>query len=378
MICGDFNAVLLPDDRLFGNPITFPEIRDFSECIKQVQLTEFKWSGDYYTWSNKQASTDRIWSRLDRAFGNHDWMLQWGHVVLEYDVPHISDHAPMILSLNTMIHPGKSPFRFFNKWADHTTFIDIVQQVWSKELSLNGMENIWLKLKALKPQLKKLNREEFKEINLKIAKARQELAIIQRQLTIHSSDDLYRLEKKAVQNLEKWSLIEESALRQKSRAQWIKLGDANTKYFSAVIKERSQKKHLGGIQSLSGRKLTDPIEIKDEILLFYKSLMGTSSSTLPAVNRTVMKQGPLLSHQQKIQLCSDITDQEISDALKSIDGDKAPGIDGYNAHFFQKTWYILKDDIVQATEEFFQTGKLYRPINCTAITLIPKNASPLM
>lgn len=122
--------------------------------------------------------------------------------------------------------------------------------------------------------LTKLNREEFKDINLKIVNSRQDLAIIQQLLTVHSSNGMYKLEKIDIQNLEQWSLIEKSAPRQKSRAQWIKLGDANTMYFSAMIKERSQKKHLGEIHSLSGGKLTDPNEIKDEIILFYKSLIS--------------------------------------------------------------------------------------------------------
>lgn len=32
------------------------------------------------------------------------------------------------------------------------------------------------------------------------------------------------------QQLEKWSKVEESAMQQKSRAQWLTLGDANTAY----------------------------------------------------------------------------------------------------------------------------------------------------
>ena len=61
--------------------------------------------------------------------------------------------------------------------------------------------------------------------------------------------------------LEKWSMIEESALRQKARAKWIQLGDANNKYFSSVIKERTQKKHIRNILSIDGRMLYEPQEI---------------------------------------------------------------------------------------------------------------------
>lgn len=40
--------------------------------------------------------------------------------------------------------------------------------------------------------------------------------------------NLFDQEKDTIQQLEKWSLIEESVMRQKSRVKWVQLGDANT------------------------------------------------------------------------------------------------------------------------------------------------------
>ncbi|XP_019253965.1 PREDICTED: uncharacterized protein LOC109232665 [Nicotiana attenuata] len=53
-ICGDFNAVLYTNDRLMGNPITYIEVQDFADCVANLALNELAWTGDYYTWSNKQ------------------------------------------------------------------------------------------------------------------------------------------------------------------------------------------------------------------------------------------------------------------------------------------------------------------------------------
>lgn len=88
----------------------------------------------------------------------------------------------------------------------------------------------------------------------------------------------------------------ESALQQKSKVTWIKQGDSNTKYFSAIMKEKQQKKQIIEIKSLLGVNLLDPEAIKKEFLSFYKSLMGTAASKLPIVNRLVMRNGPCLSH----------------------------------------------------------------------------------
>ena len=95
-------------------------------------------------------------------------------------------------------------------------------------------------------------------------------------------------------------MLEENALRQKARARWITLGDTNNKYFSAVIKERNQKKQIRSILSLDGKMLYEPQEIQKEFVSFYKSLMGSSASKLPAINAQVMKRGPVLSRQQRI------------------------------------------------------------------------------
>jgi len=115
----DYNAILSQNDRLMGNPVTQADIQDFSQCINNLQLNELAWRGEYYTWSNKQVGTDRIWSRIDRDFGNTSWMMKWGHVQTEYDLPYISDHAPMFLQLADTPKGGPLPFIFFNIWTEH-------------------------------------------------------------------------------------------------------------------------------------------------------------------------------------------------------------------------------------------------------------------
>ncbi|XP_060190791.1 uncharacterized protein LOC132620097 [Lycium barbarum] len=285
LMWGDFNAILSPLDRLMGNPVTAAETQDFSDCIQDLHMNELTWKGEFYTWSNKQSGTDRIWSMIDRAFGNANWLMQWGHVQTEYDLPHISDHSPMRLQLYTAPQSGKTPFRFFNIWAEHDQFLSILQEVWMHPVGQTGMKKIWQKLKTLKPRLKDLNVKEFKGVRHNIDKARLELKTVQTQLGSQCTDELIAKEKQLLLNLEKWSLIEESILKQKSRASWIKLGDGNTKYFSAVMKERCQRKLISDIRSLNGQRIREPKDIEVEITNFYRNLMGSTQACLPAVDK---------------------------------------------------------------------------------------------
>lgn len=187
---------------------------------------------------------------------------------------------------------------------------------------------------------------------------------------------LYWIWKKTLLNLEKWSLIDKSVMQQNARAKWIQLGDLNSKYFTVVMKDRTQKKQIIEITNLLGDKLTEPDAIKREIVDFYKSLIGSAAASLSSINRMYMKNSPTLSHQQRFDLCAEVTTQEIVESLKAIGDDKAPGIDGFNAVLFKKEWEIINTQIIDVIKEFFSTGKIYKAINYTTVTLDSKVTKP--
>lgn len=55
----------------------------------------------------------------------------------------------------------------------------------------------------------------------------------------------------------------------------------------------------------------------------------------------------------------------------------APGLDGYNAKFFQSAWSLIKTDLCGAVFHFFETGVMLKQFNCASITLVPKLPIPL-
>ncbi|XP_075092462.1 uncharacterized protein LOC142172690 [Nicotiana tabacum] len=143
LVAGDFNDVLYTSDRLSCNPVSFAETQYFSSCLQQTALSELPWHGEYYTWTNKQPGVDKVISRIDRVFGIYEWMMNWNHVETVYDLPQISDHAPMVLTLASSCWDGKVPFRFFNIWTNHQEFTQIVTEVWNAKNSTGIMKSIW-------------------------------------------------------------------------------------------------------------------------------------------------------------------------------------------------------------------------------------------
>ena len=76
----------------------------------------------------------------------------------------------------------------------------------------------------------------------------------QLKLSSQYTDAIALEEKDLLIQLEKWSNIKES-FQKKSRSMWIKLGDSNTKYFAAIMKERHHKKQIIKLTSANGEKI---------------------------------------------------------------------------------------------------------------------------
>lgn len=75
--------------------------------------------------------------------------------------------------------------------------MEIVQTVWKCDLATNPMQNISLKLEALKPKLKVLTNEEFRATTQKITQARIELLAVQEQMKHNQSAYLQKQENTA-------------------------------------------------------------------------------------------------------------------------------------------------------------------------------------
>ena len=55
-----------------------------------------------------------------------------------------------------------------------------------------------------------------------------------------------------------------------------------------------------------------------------------------------------------------------------MEGDKAPGPDGFSLAFYHHCWEVVKRDVLAVFEEFYQHSKFEKSLNATFIALIPK------
>ncbi|XP_019228708.1 PREDICTED: uncharacterized protein LOC109209819 [Nicotiana attenuata] len=211
----------------------------------------------------------------------------------------------------------RRPFKFYNCMADHPDFEQLVENNWKRKAGT--MEDIWQNLKS------------------KVNSIREGLLEVQGRMKDHSTpSSLFAEEKEMIQQLEKWDKIEESIYKQKSRIQWLQLGDNNNAYFFASRKGRKAQNQINKLIDSKGNTLTDYQEIKTEVVEFYKNLLGTTCGSMPAIHPGRIRNGPMISRQQRLELIAPYTKEDVYETLKSIDDMKAPGGDSFNACFLRE------------------------------------------
>lgn len=184
LLMGDLNAVLYTSDRMNGNPITFPEIRDLAQILDDLQLYELKSSGSFDSWSSKGQGDNRVYSRIDRAFGNDVWMQEYGSLTFNYKPPSVSaDHCPLVLQISEETCQISKPFIFFI-WPIMQISSLLFNKVGKRRLQGGtGLED------KVKMRIKKLHHEELQHTTKRIDETRQALHDTQLKLQ-HCPNDI--------------------------------------------------------------------------------------------------------------------------------------------------------------------------------------------
>ncbi|KAL2904668.1 LINE-1 reverse transcriptase-like protein [Bienertia sinuspersici] len=377
LLMGDINCVLDYGERL-GSMVRQHEIDPGKTYFEECGLSDIAYTGAYYTWSNKQEAEGRVYSKLDRIMANDQWVNLFSTEQAVFLPAGISDHSPGVLMGNNTVGKGIKPFKYFNMWSTALDYKERIKRGWNQEYQGCLMFQLRQKLKAIKQELKELNRLQFSNIHLETEDAHNSLLQIQKELQDNpSNSELCTKERKVTELYKKKLHYYVQFLQQKARIKWWQEGDDNTALFHRSLRAQRLRSNLYSIYNMQGQLQHDPNSVSKAFLDYYEHLIGTTDEGgREQVLQEVVEVGPRLSATQQERLIAPFTSAEVKDAIFSMDGSKAPGPDGFNAQFYKENWDIIGEMVIKSVMEFFQKGKLLKEINSTFISLIPKIDRP--
>lgn len=230
LIFGDFNEVCFSWE-VKGRLVRGEwQMKNFREAIDECNLTDLGFKGNPNTFSNRRRGSMETKARLDRAFSNCLWKLQYPSTQVTHILCNSSDHLILLIDLVDGVGrpKPKNYFRFEPMCHRNDDFMPLVNSIWSG-LSHNRM-SLGEMMGTCATTLKAWNKNSFHNFQRRIRSLKTELEVVKKEVR---TENTIVKESQICSELDDWRLREELLWKQRSRADWLKDGDRNTMFFYA-------------------------------------------------------------------------------------------------------------------------------------------------
>jgi hypothetical protein len=281
-----------------------------------------------------------------------------------------SDHHPIIIMLQG-IPPvvQRSKFRFEKAWMYHPNYTELIKQHWNKRSVFPE------RISNMTDEFVKWKRDVFGSINKRKADLMARINGIQRKQHVDRNNKfLERLERNLQQELMLVLKQEEAVWFQKSRSQWIKDGDRNTRYYHVKTINRRRRNRIIMLKNDQNDWVEDDANLKEMVNNYYKNLFARSESNIQW--QQTRYSYPHIHDADYDNLKATINHLEVKSALFDMSPWKAPGPDGFPAGFYQNGWNDMGSSICDYVKNIWINPVDVANVNFTDICLIPKVDRP--
>ena len=367
IIVGDFNEVLLGEDKFRGRPISISRAINLQECLNTCGMINLGFFGPPFTWTNRQPLPHLVQERIDRVFVNADWNILYLEACVKHMERSHSDPSPVLLSLrhdHGTHHP--QPFRSQPIWLSYPSFPGLVSDAWLGPSSLSNA------ITTLTTKARIWNRDHFGNIFNRKRRIYARLKGVQTALRNNPNNFLIELEKSLLSELSTIVTLEANFWSIKSRISWVVEGDRNIAFFHNSTLIQRRRNCITSLKDRMGNWLNREHEIANFTRQGFLDLFTTSqcSSSLKEWQPPFRKSR--LNDEDRSKLELPITDEKIFAALQSLKPYKAPRPNRLHVGFFQWFWPVMGPTVKTEVNQIFCFGKIPKYLNRTLITLISK------
>ncbi|CAA0810710.1 Unknown protein, partial [Striga hermonthica] len=229
--------------------------------------------------------------------------------------------------------------RFDSNWIKKEGIGDVIKEAWNQQQEGTPMFRVHEKIKTTRLALLIWNRGIHTNAEHKIKRLSSQLEDMK---DLGGNRDWMEWDK-LKKELDKAYEQEESFWKQRSRNQWLKEGDRNTRFFHALTLQRRKKNAITRLIDREGEVRESQEEITACVLDFYKLFFTSEGSGRENLLLPLLPQ--VISEEDNNNLIAKVEESEIKEALFSLNPDKSPGSDGMSPKFFQTYWDIIKQDL---------------------------------
>nr|XP_025670055.1 uncharacterized protein LOC112769805 [Arachis hypogaea] len=369
LITGDFNEILHSQE-VKGGHFNVNRSNYFSHILDSCNLFDLTTVGRSFTWFRKVQGNKEVAKKLDRACSNSSWRVMFPEAFTEVLSRLHSDHCPLLTRcLGLPVRKGSRPFRFQAVWVTHPSYKSVVYKAWN-----GNNTHIHGKLRKVQEASLKFNSRVFGNIFIKKRSLKSKLNDLQKRLEFCDDVVVKEEEQRCRDDFNSVLLQEEILWFQKSREQWVRYGDKNTKFFhmQTIIRRKANKIH--GLFVSDGSWSSDPNLLQQEALSFYKDLF---CSTDPVeVNCMGDFPRPSLSSEACESLIKPVSMLEVKSAVDSMSPFKAPGPDGFQAFFFKEYWDVDSPSRMKDFRPISLCNVVYKIVTKVLGGFIPGRGAP--
>ena len=157
----------------------------------------------------------------------------------------------------------------------------------------------------------------------------------------------------------------------------MKEDDKNTSYFHKQAEARKHYKAVTEIQA-QNTTISDQEGIRQAAFKNFETLSSeTQRENIDPYRYPLSIVPNLIKEDINLKLVEEVSQQEIKEALNQMHPDKAPGLDGFTARFYQQCWGIIKSNLTKMIRKSQSSSKLGGSTNSAFLALIPKEKGAL-